>query len=102
MIAKRKDHRCPLCGGPNRCGEPDPAKPKGGCWCFHRYFPPELLARVPAQRRRSPCICPDCLAAFLADAPEQEGNGPHAPGNPSSPPAPPNPGGRPTQVTTNR
>ena len=68
MIAKRKDPVCPICGRPNHCGEPDPAKPNGGCWCFHRYFPSELLARVPARRKRSPCICPDCLAAALAKA----------------------------------
>ena len=65
MKPARKDRICPLCGRPNRCGETDPAIPNGGCWCFHRYFPPELLARVPKTYRRSPCICHDCLAEFL-------------------------------------
>lgn len=69
MDRPRKERRCPLCGRPNHCGEPDPAEPHGGCWCFHRYFPPALLARVPARHRHSPCICPDCLAKFLAESP---------------------------------
>lgn len=69
MIASRKDHCCPLCGRPNHCGEPDPAKPHGGCWCFHRHLPPGLLARVPEQRRHSPGLCPDRLAKSLGQQP---------------------------------
>jgi len=36
------------------------------CWCFHEYFPPALLARVPPAARNRACICPACLKAATA------------------------------------
>ena len=66
MKPARKDRCCPICGRPNHCGEAEAGEPKGSCWCYGKHFPPELLARVPSSYRRSPCICPDCLAEALA------------------------------------
>ena len=33
------------------------------CWCSQATFPPELLARVPAEARRRACICPACAGS---------------------------------------
>jgi hypothetical protein len=58
--------RCPLCGEANRCaaeirratGEKQPP-----CWCVAVNFSPELLARVPEEKRGLACICARCAVA---------------------------------------
>lgn len=49
--------RCPLCGGPNRCGMTE-----GGstCWCFSLQMPRELLERVPDDAVGRACVCRWC------------------------------------------
>ena len=55
--------RCPVCGQPNQCameieritGEKQPP-----CWCTRIDFPPDLLARVPLDKKGVACICPAC------------------------------------------
>ena len=54
---------CPLCGQPNRCpmvADPDASN----CWCEDKFFPPELLARVPEGADRKACICQNCLENY--------------------------------------
>ncbi|HOO70527.1 MAG TPA: cysteine-rich CWC family protein [Spirochaetota bacterium] len=57
---------CPLCGRPNRCGERPVVNGKTmeRCWCAYETFPPELLSRVPDDKRMKACICSDCLRKF--------------------------------------
>lgn len=63
--------RCPLCGESNRCAmeierETDGKQP--ACWCMEANFSEDLLARVPAEKRRLACICARCAAqAALQD-----------------------------------
>lgn len=57
--------RCPLCGEANRCAmevarETGQAQPP--CWCMDADFSTDLLARVPAEKRRLACICARCAA----------------------------------------
>ncbi len=59
--------RCPLCGGDNRCAmevERATGQPQPACWCTTAHFPPDLLARLPAEAAGKACICGACLAAF--------------------------------------
>ncbi len=60
--------RCPLCGQPNACAN-QLARATGvaqpACWCTAATFPPELLARVPAEAQRKACICAACAGAML-------------------------------------
>ncbi|MBE7940430.1 MULTISPECIES: cysteine-rich CWC family protein [Ramlibacter] len=54
---------CPLCGQPNQCAAErrrETGQPQAPCWCVSAHFPPELLARVPADARDRACICPAC------------------------------------------
>jgi hypothetical protein len=56
--------KCPLCGQPNIC--PMVVDPHASqCWCEDKYFPPELLARVPGGAARKACICMQCLHDFI-------------------------------------
>jgi len=52
---------CPLCGLPNDCQMAGTAGYKGPCWCTEETFPPELLASVPEEARRTVCICRKCV-----------------------------------------
>jgi hypothetical protein len=59
--------RCPLCGEANRCAmevERETGLEQGPCWCMATDFDfsPELLARVPTEKRRLACICARCAA----------------------------------------
>jgi hypothetical protein len=57
---------CPLCGQPNRCAmevERETGVKQPACWCTQAAFPPELLARVPAEAQRRACICPACAGS---------------------------------------
>lgn len=63
--------RCPLCGGDNRCAmeiERATGQPQPPCWCTTANFPPDLLARLPAEAAGKACICAGCLAAFRTTA----------------------------------
>jgi hypothetical protein len=51
---------CPLCGGSNDCGI---AQGKPDCWCFSASIPPDVLARVPEDKRNLTCICRTCAEA---------------------------------------
>lgn len=55
---------CPLCGRSSECGV---AAGKGieECWCSRVCFPPDLLARVPAEMRDRACICAACAQMHL-------------------------------------
>ncbi|MDM0001511.1 cysteine-rich CWC family protein [Variovorax sp. J22P240] len=64
-VAGPDPSRCPLCGETNRCAmelarETGQAQPP--CWCMEADFSADLLARVPAEKRRLACICARCAA----------------------------------------
>lgn len=59
--------RCSVCATPFHCGCDDVAP----CWCG-RDFP--MVAPVPAADSPARCLCPTCLAAYLAGR-EQPGAG---------------------------
>ena len=52
---------CPICGQANDCQLASTNCYKGPCWCARETFPPELLARVPEESRRTACICRSCV-----------------------------------------
>jgi hypothetical protein len=59
--------RCPLCGETNRCAleiERETGVKQPRCWCMAPDvdFSPELLSRVPPDRRGLACICARCAA----------------------------------------
>jgi hypothetical protein len=58
--------RCPLCGGPNHCRLSAPVPDGGACWCLNTEVPEALLARVPPDQRGRACLCPNCVADFVA------------------------------------
>ena len=63
-------HRCPLCGGDNRCAleiERETGQPQGPCWCVSQSFGADLLARLPAQAQGQACICGACVARFTTE-----------------------------------
>lgn len=51
---------CPLCGGPNGCVPARSGSFAEPCWCTQVAFPPELLAKVPAEKAGRACICRRC------------------------------------------
>jgi hypothetical protein len=60
---------CPLCGQPNGCAmvtRDQGNRETPPCWCVGASFPPELLARVPAEAKRRACICAACAAGATA------------------------------------
>jgi Cysteine-rich CWC len=57
--------RCPLCGEPNGCGV---AQGKPDCWCVSTPIPPDVLARVPEDRRNVACVCRTCAEAARREA----------------------------------
>jgi len=59
---------CPVCGGPNHCGEIDPQRNRDSrCWCARETFPPGIFKLVPDDKRGKSCICRQCLATFKSD-----------------------------------
>lgn len=66
MGAEINPNVCPLCGGPNACGEASACRigqGKAECWCTNLKIAPETLARVPNAARNLVCICARCAAA---------------------------------------
>lgn len=53
--------RCPLCGQPNGCALTE-GRPIESCWCLTARIPEDVLARIPAERRRQACVCSRCAA----------------------------------------
>ncbi|HMN92855.1 MAG TPA: cysteine-rich CWC family protein [Hydrogenophaga sp.] len=69
--ATNQAHRCPLCGGDNRCAmenERVTGVPQGPCWCVGATFEPGLLARLPADARGKACICSACVSRYAEGA----------------------------------
>ncbi|SEB21067.1 cysteine-rich CWC family protein [Variovorax sp. YR216] len=65
--------RCPLCGEANRCAmdvERETGQKQPPCWCMAAEFSfsPELLARVPQEKRGLACICARCAALAVVQA----------------------------------
>jgi hypothetical protein len=57
--------RCPLCGEMNRCAMEvarETGQTQPPCWCMEADFSADLLAQVPADKRRLACICARCAA----------------------------------------
>jgi hypothetical protein len=49
----------------NRCAmevERETGRAQPPCWCMQADFSEDLLARVPAEKRRLACICARCAA----------------------------------------
>ncbi|MBO9651462.1 MAG: cysteine-rich CWC family protein [Variovorax sp.] len=64
---------CPLCGEANRCAmevERETGQKQPPCWCMSTEFSfsPELLARVPPEKRGLACICARCAALTAVQA----------------------------------
>ena len=56
---------CPICGGPNQCGEINPEhRIDGRCWCAFETFPKAIFDLVPADKLNKACICRTCLGRF--------------------------------------
>jgi len=56
---------CPICGGPNMCGELDKSNQTDGrCWCALETFPREIFQLVPKEKKDKACICKTCLDQF--------------------------------------
>ncbi|HIC47038.1 MAG TPA: hypothetical protein EYM37_06480 [Methylophaga aminisulfidivorans] len=65
MTAEASDSLlCPLCGGPNACGNLSAADNPADCWCHQpdRVFSQNLLDSVPAKYRGKACVCQQCVA----------------------------------------
>lgn len=65
--------RCPLCGAVNRCAmevERETGERQPPCWCMAAEFTfsPELLAKVPQEKRGLACICARCAAMAAVQA----------------------------------
>jgi hypothetical protein len=58
---------CPLCGNANQCQLATTDGYKGPCWCAAETFPPEFLASVPEESRRTACVCRQCVVTARCD-----------------------------------
>jgi len=70
VVTTPEAHRCPLCGGDNRCAneiERASGIPQPPCWCVDAHFDAALLARLPEAARGKACICASCVARFAAE-----------------------------------
>jgi hypothetical protein len=57
-----RDASCPLCAAANECAmAANRAVPT--CWCIRTPIPPAVLARVPATKVNSACVCQHCATA---------------------------------------
>ncbi len=54
-------HECPLCGGGNACAVAQSGSFDTPCWCREVTVAPDLLARIPEERRGQSCVCQDCV-----------------------------------------
>ena len=54
-----RDTSCPLCGGSNDCAMAN-HQVVTACWCIHTPILPAVLARVPAAKVNSACVCKAC------------------------------------------
>lgn len=57
-----RDPSCPLCAGTNHCAMAN-SRAVTTCWCIRTPIPPPVLARVPATKVNSACICERCATA---------------------------------------
>jgi hypothetical protein len=57
-----RDACCPLCARPNDCAMAN-SRAATTCWCIHTPIPPSVLARVPATKINSTCVCRGCATA---------------------------------------
>jgi hypothetical protein len=62
---------CPLCGEPNQCQLSAVGASDRPCWCASMKFPPEVLARVPADQVNKSCICKRCVETALRESHRQ-------------------------------
>ena len=54
-----RDATCPLCAAPNDCAMAA-NRAVTTCWCIRTPIPPAVLARVPANKANSACVCEAC------------------------------------------
>ena len=57
-----RDTSCPLCAKLNDCAMAD-NRAVTSCWCIQTPIPPTVLARVPASKANSACVCKRCATA---------------------------------------
>ena len=57
-----RDPSCPLCARPNDCAMAN-NQTVTTCWCIRTPIPPTVLARVPAAKVNSACVCKQCASA---------------------------------------
>ena len=62
-VTPRDEPLCPLCGGPNGCAAARSGSFETPCWCADGVFRPEVLERVPADRRGQACLCRACATS---------------------------------------
>jgi hypothetical protein len=62
-----RDASCPLCAAPNHCAMAG-NRAVNTCWCIHTPIPPAVLARVPAAKANSTCVCERCATTPTAGA----------------------------------
>lgn len=60
---------CPLCGGPNACGNLSANGNPADCWCHQpdMIFSRALLESVPAADKGKACICQQCVIKQATD-----------------------------------
>ncbi|MFC3609170.1 cysteine-rich CWC family protein [Stutzerimonas tarimensis] len=59
-----RDHLCPACGEPNRCGLVEASDTSTStCWCFSVVIDQALLDRLPPASRNRTCLCQACAMA---------------------------------------
>jgi hypothetical protein len=56
-----RDASCPLCGAANDCAMAN-NRAVTECWCIRAKIPPAVLARIPAAKANSACVCQKCAA----------------------------------------
>ena len=54
-----RDTSCPLCAGPNDCAMAN-HRAVTECWCVRTPILPAVLARIPAAKVNSACVCKQC------------------------------------------
>lgn len=57
-----RDASCPLCSGPNDCAMAS-GRAVTTCWCIRTPIPAPVLARIPADKVNSACVCLQCATA---------------------------------------
>ena len=60
---KLPKHRiCPICGKDNGCQYG--TLEESNCWCMHTKVPENVLRRIPAEKRRTACVCQACVKRY--------------------------------------